>query len=180
MSDIERQAREAAIDHGMWLAPDDNETNYQAFIAGYYRGWSDKGAEIAKADLAAAKPREKEIAELRAEVSDKDKKLTHLRDVATRELKDRDEAIAKLGRRVHRTHDILDAVRANEEHLESEVVKLRAWVAELEGMVPRWVDIFAPDYDRIARSGWVSITPSGKTGRLRLMVPPIPLPGEGV
>lgn len=44
MTDLERKAREAAIDHGMWLAPDDNETNYQAFVAGYYRGWSDKGA----------------------------------------------------------------------------------------------------------------------------------------
>ena len=43
MTDLEREAREAAIDHGMWLAPDDDETNYEAFAAGYYRGWSDKG-----------------------------------------------------------------------------------------------------------------------------------------
>lgn len=40
---LQQRAHEAAIDHGMWLAPDDDETNYQAFVAGYYRGWSDKG-----------------------------------------------------------------------------------------------------------------------------------------
>ena len=45
-TEMEQRAHDAAIDHGMWLAPDDDETNYQAFVAGYYRGWSDKGVEV--------------------------------------------------------------------------------------------------------------------------------------
>lgn len=67
---LRQEAKEAAIDHGMWLAPDDDETNAESFVAGYFRGWSDKGVEIEKADLAAATAREKEIEELRAEVND--------------------------------------------------------------------------------------------------------------
>lgn len=49
MTDLARKAREAAIDHGLWLAPDDDETNYQAFVAGYLRGHSDMAAETTNA-----------------------------------------------------------------------------------------------------------------------------------
>lgn len=45
MTTLEQKAREAAIDHGLWLAPDDDETNYQAFVAGYLRGHSDMAAD---------------------------------------------------------------------------------------------------------------------------------------
>ena len=41
-TEMEQRAHDAAIDHGMWLAPDDDETNYQAFVAGYLRGYSDR------------------------------------------------------------------------------------------------------------------------------------------
>ncbi len=64
MNEIGKQAREAAIDHGMWLAPDDDETNYQAFVAGYLRGYSDRGVEA----TAARDEYEKEIATLHARV----------------------------------------------------------------------------------------------------------------
>lgn len=49
MTTLEQKAREAAIDHGMWLAPDDDETNYQAFVAGYLRGHSDMAADTTNA-----------------------------------------------------------------------------------------------------------------------------------
>jgi hypothetical protein len=41
MSDAEimqKRAHEAAIDHGLWLAPDDDETNYQSYVAGFLEG----------------------------------------------------------------------------------------------------------------------------------------------
>ena len=41
----------------------------------------------------------------------------------------REKRIAELEDSNHRTHDILDAVRANEEHLEGEVLRLRAKLA---------------------------------------------------
>ena len=66
---LRQEAKEAAIDHGMWLAPDDDETNAESFVAGYFRGWSDKGVEIEKADLAAATAREKEIEELKTKTA---------------------------------------------------------------------------------------------------------------
>lgn len=66
MNEIGKRAREAAIDHGMWLAPDDDETNYQAFVAGYLRGYSDRGVEA----TAARDEYEKEIATLRARVAE--------------------------------------------------------------------------------------------------------------
>lgn len=50
-ADLERKVREAALDHGEWLEADHDETNYDAYVAGY---------------LAAATLREKEIEELRA------------------------------------------------------------------------------------------------------------------
>ena len=46
---LQQRAHEAAIDHGMWLAPDDDETNYEAFVAGYLRGYSDRGVEATNA-----------------------------------------------------------------------------------------------------------------------------------
>ena len=61
---LDQQAREAALDHGMWLAPDDDETNYQAFVAGYLRGYSDRGVEA----TTARDEYEKEIATLRAKL----------------------------------------------------------------------------------------------------------------
>lgn len=112
MNEIGKRAREAAIDHGMWLAPDDDETNYQAFVAGYLRGYSDRGVE---------------------------------------------------------------ATAARDEY-EKELATLRARVAELEGMVPRWV----PVARKIALDiqGWLPIDDQkcGDSERQWLMVPPIPLP----
>lgn len=73
MTPLEQKAREAAIDHGLWLAPDDDETNYEAFVAGYLRGYSDRGVEATNARdeyLAAATARDKEIEELRARVAE--------------------------------------------------------------------------------------------------------------
>ncbi len=54
-ADLERKVREAALDHGEWLEADHDETNYDAYVAGY---------------LAAATLREKEIATLRARVAE--------------------------------------------------------------------------------------------------------------
>ena len=59
------KAREAAIDHGMWLAPDDDETNYQAFVAGYLRGYVDRGVEATNA----RDEQDAEIASLRAKLA---------------------------------------------------------------------------------------------------------------
>ena len=114
MTDIERQAREAAIDHGMWLAPDDDETNYQAFVAGYLRGYSDRGVE---------------------------------------------------------------ATTARDEY-EKEIATLRARVAELEGMVPRWA--CAAESSMLEGSGWLRADDNkrGNGPRMRLMVPPISFPEE--
>ena len=70
---LQQRAHEAAIDHGMWLAPDDDETNYEAFVAGYLRGYSDRGVEATNARdeyLAAATLRDKEIAALLAKVAE--------------------------------------------------------------------------------------------------------------
>lgn len=71
MNEIGNRAHEAAIDHGMWLAPDDDETNYQAFVAGYLRGYSDRGVEA----TAARDEYEKELATLRARVAELEVKL---------------------------------------------------------------------------------------------------------
>lgn len=62
---IDKQAHEAAIDHGLWIAPDDDETNYQAFVAGYLRGHSDSGVEA----TSARDEYEAEIASLRAKLA---------------------------------------------------------------------------------------------------------------
>ena len=59
-ADLERKVREAALDHGEWLEADHDETNYDAYVAGY---------------LAAATLREKEIATLRARVAELSAKL---------------------------------------------------------------------------------------------------------
>ena len=70
---LQQRAHEAAIDHGMWLAPDDDETNYEAFVAGYLRGYSDRGVEATNARdeyLAAAALRDKEIEALLAKVAE--------------------------------------------------------------------------------------------------------------
>lgn len=119
-------------------------------------------------DFAAA--REQEIAALRAELADRDtvprsrynacnqdqldadRALTHLRDVAKREITDRDKEIATL----------------------------RARVTELEGMMPRWVEEGSGEWDALRGQGWRSVYAHCGKSRLllRLMVPPIPLPGE--
>ena len=72
-TEMEQRAHDAAIDHGMWLAPDDDETNYEAFVAGYLRGYSDRGVEATNARdeyLAAATLRDKEIEALLAKVAE--------------------------------------------------------------------------------------------------------------
>ena len=59
--------------------------------------------------------------------------------------------------------------------LVSEIAELRARVAELEGMVPRWSD--GEELGKLTAEGWRSC--QGKiVGNyvLQLMVPPIPLP----
>ena len=78
---LQQRAHEAAIDHGMWLAPDDDETNYEAFVAGYLRGYSDRGVEATNARdeyLAAAALRDKEIAALLAKVAELEETLSHV------------------------------------------------------------------------------------------------------
>lgn len=64
MDTLGKQAHEAAIDHGLWLAPDDDETNYQAFVAGYLRGHTDRGVEA----TTARDEYDAEIASLRAKL----------------------------------------------------------------------------------------------------------------
>ena len=65
MDTLGKQAHEAAIDHGLWLAPDDDETNYQAFVAGYLRGHTDRGVEA----TTARDEYDAEIASLRAKLA---------------------------------------------------------------------------------------------------------------
>ena len=118
---LQQRAHEAAIDHGMWLAPDDDETNYEAFVAGYLRGYSDRGVEATNA---------------------------------------RDEYLAAAALR------------------DKEIATLRARVAELERMVPRWV--LENESALLNEQGW-SVSETDKLGngpRLWLMVPPIPLPED--
>lgn len=71
------------------------------------------------------------------------------------------------------------AVRVGGEQLK-EIATLRARVAELERMVPRWV--LENESALLNEQGW-SVSETDKLGngpRLWLMVPPIPLPeGEG-
>ena len=122
-TELQQRAHDAAIDHGMWLAPDDDETNYEAFVAGYLRGYSDRGVEATNA---------------------------------------RDEYLAAAALR------------------DKEIATLRARVAELERMVPRWV--LENESALLNEQGWsVSETDTlGNGPRLWLMVPSIPLPeGEG-
>ena len=55
--------------------------------------------------------------------------------------------------------------------------KLLDRIAELEGMVPKWVDFHAMDYVTLCSNGWRSLR---VVSGLALMVPPIPLPkGSG-
>lgn len=71
-TELQQRAHDAAIDHGMWLAPDDDETNYEAFVAGYLRGYSDRGVEATNARdeyRAAAELRDKEIEALRKDLA---------------------------------------------------------------------------------------------------------------
>ena len=67
---LQQRAHEAAIDHGMWLAPDDDETNYEAFVAGYLRGYSDRGVEATNA-------RDEYLAAL-AKVAELEETLSHV------------------------------------------------------------------------------------------------------
>ena len=120
-TELQQRAHDAAIDHGMWLAPDDDETNYEAFVAGYLRGYSDRGVEATNA---------------------------------------RDEYLAAAALR------------------DKEIATLRARVAELERMVPRWV--LENESALLNEQGW-SVSETDKLGngpRLWLMVPPIPLPED--
>ena len=120
-TELQQRAHDAAIDHGMWLAPDDDETNYEAFVAGYLRGHSDRGVEATNA---------------------------------------RDEYLAAAALR------------------DKEIATLRARVAELERMVPRWV--LENESALLNEQGW-SVSETDKLGngpRLWLMVPPIPLPED--
>lgn len=66
MTDLEREAREAAVDHGEWLEADADETNYEAFVAGYLRGYSDRGVEA----TASRDEYEQEIERLRAKLDE--------------------------------------------------------------------------------------------------------------
>ena len=66
-----------------------------------------------------------------------------------------------------------------EEH-EREIEELRARVKELEGMVPRWVPWDSDERRNLVKAGWGGIGGDELINDKwhRLMVPPIPLPGE--
>ena len=59
---------------------------------------------------------------------------------------------------------------------EADRAKLLDRIAELEGMVPKWVDFHAMDYVTLCSNGWRSLR---VVSGLALMVPPIPLPKGG-
>ena len=143
---LQQRAHEAAIDHGMWLAPDDDETNYEAFVAGYLRGYSDRGVEATNARdeyLAAATLRDKEIAALKARQTAKEILDTggEWRELTDREIElltmavmpdlleeDQRPGRDRLARLVCKAHELLS--RARDKELEIAVLKAR--VAELE------------------------------------------------
>ena len=88
--------------------------------------------------------------------------------------------IELLRAQLERAQKAIDAYVVDEERLESEATALRARVAELEGLVPRWVQ--ENESAILNEQGW-SVSETDKIGngpRLWLMVPSIPLPeGEG-
>lgn len=192
MTDIEQQAREAAKAHLIGRVQAHQEVHgalmahydRQACVEDFYKGF-----------LAAAEPREQKIRELRLLAEEQ---LTTLRNLKSAMLSDtRDAEIAELRAQLERAKKAIDAYVMDEERLESEATALRARVAavqhalqltqslltkadrrvaELEGMVPKWVSSDEALLLRDFKWEFCGERKYVQGVRVHLMVPPIPLP----
>jgi hypothetical protein len=158
-ADLEREAREAAV--GRYTSVPDWAS------LGAAKQWElqDRERHFEYGYLAAATLREEEIEELRAEVND-------WRESAKK------AAGEPCGDEAHCACVPL---------LRAEIATLRARVAVLWGMVPRWVvadtgyPVKGTEFERLYSSGWRVVQmkdhcPYHSLTRLCLMAPPIPVP----
>ena len=79
----------------------------------------------------------------------------------------------------HRGFDFEAGARFARSIYEADRAKLLDRIAELEGMVPKWVEVGSEAAGLMEDCGWRFHRLSGERAELMLMVPPIPLPKGG-
>ncbi len=140
--------------------------------------------EVYEAYLTAATLRDKEIEELRAKLASMREPIWMLREEHEREIEELRAELADWRESARKA----SGERCEDEihcccvpYLRVEIDRLRARVKELEGMVPKWCEWDSDARRDMTKAGYMDSGDDELIGGKwhLLMVPPIPLPGEG-
>lgn len=129
MTTVEQAAIEAAIDHGEWLEADADETNFDAYVAGYKAGHA---AAMREPLWVLREEHESEVADLRAKLAEAEGRVANskLSEIALSLAHEFEVAVAsrepKSGMQVPPSGDFISCAQ-----LPSAVGRMKWWAREI-------------------------------------------------